>query len=81
MKGQVAIMIISLMGLVLTGCTITAVDPEIEHETQTSSPSQKQGSGIHYGDCPFGNTECDYPGDCGRFIDQDNDGTCDHTRA
>ena len=27
--------------------------------------------------CPFGEEDCPYPGDCGRYIDTNNDGICD----
>ncbi|AIJ05975.1 hypothetical protein JH146_1132 [Methanocaldococcus bathoardescens] len=32
-------------------------------------------------DCPFGktNSSCYYPGECGRYIDTNNNGICDHS--
>jgi len=30
-------------------------------------------------DCPFGEVNDPYPGDCGRYIDTDNTGYCDHS--
>ncbi len=44
------------------------------------------GEGVILGDgesvslgCPFGEVNCTYPGNCGRFIDVDEDGVCDHS--
>ncbi|OGD54691.1 hypothetical protein A3J78_01480 [Candidatus Beckwithbacteria bacterium RBG_13_35_6] len=31
-------------------------------------------------DCPFGQVNDEYPGDCGRFIDTDKDGICDYSQ-
>ncbi|MBU1445723.1 hypothetical protein KKD70_00470 [Patescibacteria group bacterium] len=31
-------------------------------------------------DCPFGLTDDQYPGECGRYIDTDGDGICDHSQ-
>jgi len=31
-------------------------------------------------DCPFGNVNDTYPGDCNRYIDTDNDGICDYSQ-
>ena len=30
-------------------------------------------------DCPFGKVNCTYPGECGRYIDTNNNGICDHS--
>ena len=30
-------------------------------------------------DCPYGEVNCTYPGNCGRFIDADNNDICDHS--
>ena len=32
-------------------------------------------------DCPHGKIECRYPGACGRYIDKNNDGICDHSQT
>jgi hypothetical protein len=32
-------------------------------------------------DCPFGLTNDPYPGECGRYIDTDNDNICDHSQT
>lgn len=34
-------------------------------------------------DCPFGKHDGDgkYPGDCGRYVDTNHDGACDHSQA
>lgn len=31
-------------------------------------------------DCPFGEVNDSYPGDCGRYIDTNDDGICDHSQ-
>jgi len=33
-----------------------------------------------WGDCPFGIEDDHYPGDCGRYVDSDNDKICDHSQ-
>lgn len=35
---------------------------------------------LAWDDCPFGNVNDEYPGDCARYIDTDNDGICDHSQ-
>ncbi|XRP96225.1 hypothetical protein ACO3UB_04590 [Methanocaldococcus sp. 16A] len=30
-------------------------------------------------DCPFGRVNCTYPGECGRYIDTNNNGICNHS--
>ena len=30
-------------------------------------------------DCSFGEVDCEFPGDCGSYIDINNDGVCDHS--
>ena len=32
-----------------------------------------------HSDCPFGKTDCGYPGDCGRYIDLNEDDVCDYS--
>ena len=32
-----------------------------------------------WNDCPFGRVNCTYPGECGRYIDTNHDGICDHS--
>ncbi len=31
-------------------------------------------------DCPYGQVDDPYPGDCARYVDTDNDGICDHSQ-
>jgi len=31
-------------------------------------------------DCPFGQEDCEYPGDCGRYIDSNDDAICDYSQ-
>jgi len=33
-----------------------------------------------WGDCPFGEVNDTYPGNCGRYVDTDKDGICDHSQ-
>ena len=30
-------------------------------------------------DCPFGKIDCEYPGNCARYIDLNNNDICDHS--
>ena len=30
-------------------------------------------------DCPFGKTDCEFPGDCGMYVDADGNKICDHS--
>lgn len=32
-------------------------------------------------DCPFGLENDEYPGECGRYVDTNNDGICDHSQS
>lgn len=32
-------------------------------------------------DCPFGETNCEYPGNCGRYMDVNEDQICDHSQV
>ncbi len=32
-----------------------------------------------WNDCPFGEVNCTYPGKCGRYIDTNHNGICDHS--
>jgi hypothetical protein len=34
-----------------------------------------------YDDCPYGVKDDPFPGICGRYIDRDNDGICDHSQS
>jgi len=33
-----------------------------------------------FASCPFGQTNCSHPGNCGRYVDRNNDGICDHSQ-
>ncbi|HEC80806.1 MAG TPA: hypothetical protein ENI42_00040, partial [Thermoplasmatales archaeon] len=33
-----------------------------------------------WNDCPYGEVNDSYPGKCGRYVDTDNDGVCDHSQ-
>lgn len=35
---------------------------------------------LAWDDCPHGEVDCSYPGECSRYIDTDNDGMCDHSQ-
>jgi hypothetical protein len=37
-------------------------------------------SALAWDDCPYGKVNDEYPGDCARYIDTDNDGICDHSQ-
>jgi len=36
---------------------------------------------LAWDDCPFGFVDEEYPGYCGRYIDTNNDGICDHSQS
>ena len=38
------------------------------------------GVTLAWEDCPYESVNCTYPGDCGRYIDSDNDGICDYSQ-
>lgn len=40
----------------------------------------KKAQADTWNDCPFGKVNDEYPGDCARYIDTDNDGICDHSQ-
>ncbi len=40
----------------------------------------KPGFVYAWDDCVFGKINDEYPGDCARYIDTDNDGICDHSQ-
>ena len=61
---QKSIVAIILLSLVLiAGCSVQST--ENTEETHT--------------DCPFENVNCEYPGECGRYIDKDGNEICDHS--
>jgi len=33
-----------------------------------------------WNDCPYGKIDDTYPGECGRYLDTNNDGVCDHSQ-
>ena len=35
---------------------------------------------LAWDDCPYGEINCPYPGDCSRYIDTDGDEICDHSQ-
>lgn len=34
----------------------------------------------NWNDCPYGEEGCEYPGECPRYLDTDEDGICDHSQ-
>ncbi len=38
------------------------------------------GATLAFEDCPYGEIDCAYPGECGRYIDTDDDGICDKSQ-
>jgi hypothetical protein len=62
---QKLVILIALLALLLTaGCSVESIEG-IEEE-------------IH-SDCPHGEVNCEYPGNCGKYIDTDNNDICDHS--
>ena len=41
---------------------------------------QGKAYAVSWDDCPYGNVNDEYPGECSRYIDTDNDGICDHSQ-
>ena len=39
----------------------------------------KNKSGLKTADCPFGEVDCEFPGECGAYIDTNADRICDHS--
>ncbi len=39
------------------------------------------GSALAWDDCPYGLTDDEYPGECSRYVDTDNDGICDLSQS
>lgn len=60
-----------------TGCETSINKSDVIQEN--SSILKEETQGTHLGDCLFGKSECEFPGNCDRYIDQDKDGNCDHT--
>jgi hypothetical protein len=58
------ILIIALFLLLLIGCSKEAIEPEI-----IDTPSKVT--------CPRGVSNDPHPGQCGQYIDNNNDGYCD----
>jgi hypothetical protein len=65
MKKIINILIVmsSVFLVVLSGCSVETIG----------------GGGRDNSDCPFGNVDCEYPGECGHYIDTDNNAICDHS--
>ena len=40
----------------------------------------KSVNAVTWNDCPYDKVNDEYPGDCARYIDTDNDGICDHSQ-
>lgn len=59
----VVLMLISV--ILIAGCSVES----IENSNQEESHS----------DCPFGKVDCEYPGNCGRYIDINENNICDHS--
>jgi hypothetical protein len=39
------------------------------------------GATLAFEDCPYDEVDCAYPGECGRYIDRDDDGICDKSQS
>ena len=51
--------------LLIAGCSVESISDDTEEA-------------IH-SDCPFEETNCEYPGNCGKYIDTNNNDICDHS--
>jgi len=39
------------------------------------------GIAFAWDDCPYNEVDCEYPGECPRYLDTDSDGICDHSQS
>jgi hypothetical protein len=78
--------ILSFIVLILTfslllGCTAQAESLESGDENntvnETASDNVTTSENPLSGTCPFGKTDAECTGECGRFVDNDDDGFCD----
>ncbi len=59
-----------LMISIISGCSNYS-NPGDTSDKEVLKPSET--------DCPFGNVHCEYPGNCGRYTDSDDNGICDYS--
>ncbi len=62
---KLIVVLVFLSLFLLAGCSVEST--ESYNEEQVDS------------DCPFGKVDCEYPGNCGRYIDLDANDICDHS--
>ena len=63
---QKLVILISILALLLTaGCSVESIG--IDNEEAIHS------------DCPHGEVNCEYPGNCARYVDTNNNDICDHS--
>ena len=62
---QKLIMVFLIIALLINaGCSVESMNADTE--------------GIH-SDCPRSEVNCEYPGNCGRYVDTNDNGICDHS--
>ena len=76
----ITIVLLLLLAVSLIACSSDVNQSfEADNVSSDSAVNSPSDNSVSLGDCPFGRSECDYPGDCPRFVDSDKDGSCDHT--
>lgn len=50
-------------------------------QRESQNLSQIPLSSLAWLDCPYNNRNDPYPGQCGKYVDTDNNGFCDHSEA
>ena len=83
---NVKIMAVLVLAIIaISGCTDVSSHPDTTDTQKSDSELCSDGSvctiettePVRQVACPFGHVDEPYPGECGRYIDQDNDNPCD----
>lgn len=86
---QIRVVLALFSLILLAGCTQEApaqeelaeevvVEPQEQMGTPASGPASAEPDGNI--DCPYGFIDDSYPGQCGRYVDANEDGICDHSQ-
>ena len=68
-----------LVIMLFSGCT---AEKTVQEEIVVPEPAEKTVGGEPDGilDCPRGQVDDPYPGQCGGYVDTNEDGICDHSQ-
>lgn len=62
-----------MLSVLTAGCSVQSIEPsEDVVEDIVVEPT--------FSTCPFEEVDCEYPGNCGRYVDGDSDDLCDHSQ-